>query len=82
MYAVGFTCGINPMGNDGLQKLHHKSAKGIMMELSTMRKVIAEIYIVNDFTQKMCEMTNSQLWSYCMNNYRMYIKGDSIKIKF
>ena len=82
MYAIGFTQGYNPMGNDGLRKLSHKSANGIMKELSVMRKVVSEIYIVNDFTQKMCEMTNDQLWIYCMNNYRMYIRGDSIKIKF
>lgn len=82
MYAVGFTCGINPMGNDGLHKLHHKSAKGIMQELTVMRKVVSEIYIMPDFTQKMCEMNNATLWSHCMNNYLMHIRGDSIRIKF
>ena len=82
MWAVGFTQGINPMGNDGLQRLNHKSVKGIMQELQIMRKVVSEIYIVNDFTQAMCEMTNTQLWVYCMNHYRMYIKGDSITIKY
>ena len=82
MYAVGFTQGINPMGNDGLQRLTHKSPQGIMQELQTMRKIVSEIYIMNDFTQKMCEMSNSQLWIYCMDNYRMYIRGDKITIKY
>lgn len=82
MYAVGFTQGYNPMGNDGLQRITHKSPNGIMQELQTMRRVVQEIYIVNDFTQAMCEMTNNQLWIYCMNNYRMYIRGDNITIKY
>lgn len=82
MYAVGFTQGYNPMGNDGLKRLTHKSAKGIMQELQTMRKIVSEIYIMQDFTQKMCEMTNDQLWIYCMDHYRMYIRGDRITIKY
>ena len=82
MYAVGFTQGINPMGNDGLQRLNHKSPNGIMKELQVMRKVVSEIYIMPDFTQEMCEMTNNQLWIYCMNHYRMHIRGDSITIKY
>ncbi len=36
MYAVGFTQGINPMGNDGLQRLTHKSPHGIMQELQNV----------------------------------------------
>lgn len=76
MYAVGFIMGRNPMGNDGLQKLHHKSQKGILQELQTMRKVVSEIFIMRDFTQKMCEMSNDELWAYCNKNYVSYIRGD------
>jgi len=82
MYAVGFIQGYSPAGNNGLQKLHCKSAKGIMQELQTMRKCVHEIYVMHDFTQKMCEMSMTELWSYCMNNKVMYIKGDYITQKF
>ena len=81
MYAVGFIQGYSPCGNDGLKKLHNKSVKGIMQELQTMRKVVHEIFVVNDFTQKMCEMNMTELWSYCMNHKIMYIKGDYVTMK-
>ena len=82
MYAINFINGVSPCGNDGLKRLHYKSTKGIMQELSTMRKLGGEIFIVSDFTQKMCEMSPSQLWSYCINNYKMYIRNDQITYKF
>lgn len=70
MYAVGFVnCGNggmrNPMGNNGLQKLHNKTMRGWQGELQTMKKCVDEIYIMYDFTQKMCEMSQEQLWEYC-----------------
>ena len=69
MYAVGFIGWYNPMGNDGLQRLHYKSKKGIMRETQTMRKINTTVYVVNDFTQKMCEMDSIQLAEYCSNHY-------------
>ncbi len=73
MYAVGFinlgTLGMhNPCGNSGLQKLHNKTMRGWKSELQTMAKCVDEIFIMNDFTQKMCEMSQSQLWEYCYKN--------------
>ena len=71
MYAVGFinlgVFGMHmPCGNDGLQKLHNKTLKGWQSELQTMKRCVDEIFIVRDFTQKMCEMSQSQLWEHCM----------------
>lgn len=77
-YAVQFVNGMNPMGNHGLQKLRHKSVYGIFDELESVRKLGGEIFIMSDFTQEMCEMSNSQLWAYCINNYYMYIRHDCI----
>ncbi len=79
MYAVGFINfghgGMrNPMGNQGLQKLHNKTIRGWQSELQTMKKCVDEIYIMSDFTQKMCEMNQAQLWEYCYRNKVARIK--------
>jgi hypothetical protein len=79
MYAVGFinfgNLGmINPMGNDGLQKLHNRTLKGWNKELQTMKKCVDEIYIMRDFTQKMCEMNQARLFDYCLRNNIIRIK--------
>lgn len=73
MYAVGFinfgNAGMqNPMGNNGLQKLHNKTMRGWQSELQTMRKCVDVIYIMRDFTQEMCEMNNGKLIDYCVRN--------------
>lgn len=73
MYAVGFVnIGnkglITPCGNNGLQKLYNKTMKGWRSELQTMMRNVDEIYIMQDFTQKMCEMSQGQLWEYCYRN--------------
>ena len=79
MYAVGFinfgNLGmINPMGNDGLQKLRNRTLKGWNKELQTMKKCVDEIYIMRDFTQQMCEMNNARLFDYCLRNNVIRIK--------
>lgn len=72
MYAVGFVfkgnAGFHPCGNNGLQRLHNKTMKGWQSELQTMKKCVDVIYIMSDFTQKMCEMSEAQLWEYCFKN--------------
>lgn len=78
MYAVGFiykgNAGFHPCGNDGLKKLHNKTMKGWQSELQTMKRVVDEIYIMSDFTQKMCEMNEGRLWEYCERNNIARIK--------
>lgn len=73
MYAVGFinygNAGMrNPLGNNGLQKLHNKTMRGWQSELQTMKKCVDRIYIMRDFTQEMCEMNNDKLLDYCMKH--------------
>lgn len=73
MYAVGFNNFgkygmIMPCGNNGLKKLRNKTMKGWKSELQTMAKCVDEIFIMQDFTQEMCEMNNAQLWEYCYRN--------------
>lgn len=66
MYAVGIVnCGNGgmrvPCGNNGLQKLYNKTIRGWKTETTTMHKCVDEVWVVSDFTQKMCEMNNEKL---------------------
>ena len=65
----------NPAGNRGTQKLHNKTKRGWYNELQCMRQNgKGIIYILPDFTQKMCEMEPSVFCDYVMKNYihKMY----------
>lgn len=75
MYAVcveyyGQFGAIVPAGNNGLQKLHNKTRRGWLSETTIMRRnTTGDVYVVSDFTQKMCEMSPRQLADYVQNNY-------------
>lgn len=75
MYAVcveyyGKFGAIVPAGNDGLQKLHNKTRRGWLSETTIMRRnTTGTVYVVSDFTQKMCEMSPRKLADYVQNNY-------------
>ena len=59
-----------PLGNDGLQKLHNNTRKGWLSETETLRKnTTGSTYVVSDFTQEMCEMSQQHLADYVMTNY-------------
>ena len=71
-------CGIAPddvwttgIGNDFAQMLHNKSRKGWLMETKQMRKLMGCIYVVPNFTQKMCEMDSVALANYVMKTGRI-----------
>lgn len=71
-------CGIAPYdvwttgtGNDFAQMLHNKSRKGWLMETEQMRKLMGRIYVVPNFTQKMCEMDSVALANYVMKTGRI-----------
>lgn len=71
-------CGIAPddvwttcTGNDFAQMLHNKSRKGWLMETEQMRKLMGRIYVVPNFTQKMCEMDSVALANYVMKTGRI-----------
>lgn len=74
MYAVAFDkTGFHKCGNDGLQRLHATSRRGIETELTMLRRNNAggNVYVVHDFTQRMCEMPPEELHIYCQNHYIM-----------
>ena len=65
MYAVGIV-NLNghdmiPCGNNGLQKLHNQTTRGWKSECQTISKMNDEVWVVDDFSQKMCEMENDKL---------------------
>lgn len=74
MYAVcveyyGKYGAIVPCGNNGLQKLHNKTRRGWLNETRGMRNsTTGNVYVVSDFTQKMCEMSPRQLADYVQSN--------------
>ena len=75
MYAVcveyyGKYGAIVPAGNDGLQKLRNKTRRGWLSETECMRKnTTGNVYVVANFTQRMCEMSPRKLADYVQNNY-------------
>lgn len=75
MYAVcveyyGNFGAIVPAGNNGLKKLHNKTRRGWLSETTIMRRnTTGTVYVVSDFTQKMCEMSPRKLADYVQNNY-------------
>ena len=82
MYAVGF---INlgdygmynpPCWDGGLRRLHSKTLKDWNSELQIqiMKKRVDVIFVMSDFTQKMWEMNQAQLWEYCYRNKIARIK--------
>lgn len=79
MYAVNIesfgNAGLRvPCGNNGLQKLHNKTVRGWMKETQIMRKNGGSVYVIKDYTQKMCEMNNAQLVDYILKNYICQLK--------
>ena len=62
--------GIVPCGNYGLQKLHNKTRRGWLNETQVMRNITTgSVFVVSDFTQKMCEMSATQLADYVSRNH-------------
>lgn len=80
MYAItveyyGGYGAIIPAGNDGLQKLRNRTMKGWLSETTGMRmRTTGNVYVIQDFTQAMCEMSPKQLADYVQNNYLYILK--------
>lgn len=58
-----------PLGNDGLQILHGKDVQAWKKETYIMRRNGGNVYVIKDFTQKMCEMNQGKLVDYIIDNY-------------
>lgn len=70
-------CGVDPdsiwvtgVGNDFAQKLRNKTLRGWRMETDYMRKLMGCVYVVSDYTQKMCEMDVETLANYVISHGR------------
>lgn len=66
-------CGVAPndvwttgIGNDFAQKLYSNTVRGWRIETTQMRKLLGRVYVVNNFTQSMCEMDSETLANYVM----------------
>lgn len=59
-----------PLGNDGYQKLHNKTRHGWKRETQFMRNhSTGTVYVVNEFTQAMCNMDCAQLADYVISHH-------------
>lgn len=74
MYAVvveyyGSYGAIVPLGNAGLQKLRNKTRKGWLKETEYLRRsTTGTVYLINDFTKHMCEMSQRELADYVITH--------------
>jgi len=64
MYAIGIKNGAIRCGSDGMVKLNSTSQRKIMEQTEQLRRTNDAVYIVNDFTQRMCEMPHDKLVQY------------------
>lgn len=62
--AIGIKDGVIRCGNDGMVKLNSTSPRKIMEQTEQLRRTNDAVYIVNDFTQAMCEMPHDKLLAY------------------
>lgn len=61
---------IVPLGNDGIQKLHNKTRYGWKCETEFLRRnTTGTVYIINDFTQEMCNLSAKQLADYVIAHH-------------
>ena len=61
---------IVPCGNNGTQQLRNKTRRGWLSETEYLRRnTTGTVYVVSDFTQRMCEMSPKQLADYVMRNH-------------
>ena len=60
---------IVPTGNDGAQKLRNKTMRGWLSETTQLRKLPGRVYVMHNFTQKMCEMGPKALADYVSCHY-------------
>ena len=58
-----------PCGNDGFQKLRNKTPKGWKRETYIMRHNGGDVYVINNYTQRMSEMKPGELVDYVMENH-------------
>ena len=73
MYAIGIKNGAIRCGSDGVVKLNSASRRKIMEQTEQLRRTNDAVYVVSDFTQKMCEMTHDKLVQHVAK------AGDKIK---
>ena len=59
-----------PSGNNGCQKLRNKTRRGWLKETEFLRRnTTGTVFVISDFTQKMCEMSARQLAYYVSSNH-------------
>jgi len=74
-YLIGIKKGIHPLGNDGKIITRYKSVKKrleLAKRFADMYK-LDEVYCLQLYTQKMCEMNNEEFVKYVRENGERYV---------
>ena len=74
-YLIGIRKNCHPLGNDGKLITRYKTMKKrqeLAKRFADMYK-LDEVYGVTTYTQKMCEMTNSEFVDFIRKNGKRYV---------
>ena len=70
MYLIGIKNNYNLCGNEGTLITSYKNNSKIMELANNFKKMYNhnEVYLLNSYTQNMCELTNKKFVEYFRNN--------------
>jgi hypothetical protein len=75
MYLIGIKKGVHPCGNAGTLKSHYKAEyklRETAQRFATMH-ALDEVYGLQLYPQKLCEMDNTELVNYMRRNGKQYV---------
>lgn len=74
-YLIGIREGIHPLGNSGSFITRYKSEHKIEEVAKNLANFcnLDEVYLIKTYTQKMCEMTNSEFVDFIRKNGKRYV---------
>ena len=75
MYLIGIKKGVHPCGNAGTLITHYKAdykLKGIAQRFAAMYG-LDEVYSLQLYSQKMCEMENKEFVDHVRRNCQRYV---------
>ena len=75
MYLIGIKNGVHPCGNAGTLITHYKAnykLKEIAQQFASMYN-LDEVYGLQAYLQKLCEMNNAEFVNYMRRNCKRYV---------
>jgi hypothetical protein len=74
MYLIGIKKGVHPCGNDGTLITHYKAEYKLreMAQRFASMYSLDEVYRLQAYPQKLCEMNNAEFVNYVRRNCKRY----------